>query len=387
MKKRHFFVAGIFLFAAAAYAVSGMAGDTESAEQPAEKKPVRTVVLSPAPFQLTEEFSGFVRGIRQADVAPKASGYIIRLLKEEGESVRAGEALAEIDGAELSAAKESALRSLQSIGKTLDETEKYYDQKVDEAKAALENAKDDYESGDASASDVDVAEESLKSAKKFRDAQLASLKTEKAGIEGLLIVSDAHLKNTIVRAPFSGVITQKKASPGSFAAPGVPIYAIASPEALEAAVSLPGTVARGVAAGTSVRIFSENVSDTLEGTVFSIAQAVGEATQQSVARIRFASADAARALRLGDHVRVAFPSEALRTALLVPEESIMRIYDDAFVSVVENGRVKRYPVSLGAEQDGQREALSGLEAGAHIIVDGQYAAEDNQEAEETYAAR
>lgn len=364
--------------AAAAYAASDRSVENDRVTIP-EKKTVRTITLSPVELRPTREFSGFVRGVRQADVAPKISGSVVHLLKEAGENVRGGEVIAEIDGTELSAIQESTLHSLRATDTAIKTTKKYYDQKVDEAESVLDHA--------SGSSETDAAEEALRSAKKLRDAELASLSTQKAALEGSLMVSHASISNTLIRAPFAGIVTEKKVSLGTFVSSGTSLYTIASPDALEVTVSLPRSVARELSTGTTVRVFPGNASDAIDAKISSIASAVGEATQASVARIRFPSTDETETLRLGEHVRVVFPSQASRTALVVPEASILRIYDDAFVAVVENHRVKKVKVSLGENMDGQREIVSGLETGVHVIVEGQYSAGDNQEVEETYAAR
>lgn len=372
MKKGIFAVVGIIAVAAAWYVSTDRHADQENTP---EKKTVKTVLVSPAAFQETAEFSGFVRGERQTDVAAKTGGYLIRLTKEEGDSVRRGEVIAVIDGSELSAARQSALLSLQSIEKSLRATEEYYDQKVDEAKTATDNT-----SGSANREN---AEEALKSAKRLREAELAGLKLQKASIEGSVLVSEASATNLTLRAPFDGIVTSKHASLGSFVSAGIPVYTIASPESIEIAVSLPENVAARVTRGSTVSV-SDTRGGRANGTVAALASSADASSQRSVARIRFSALP--EDFRIGEHVRVSFPVGSPRDALLVPEQAIIALYDDFFVYTAEDGRAVRHTVTLGAPADGgRREILSGLQGDASIIIEGAHAVRDQQPIEESYA--
>lgn len=372
MQPRLFFAATVLLsvLGGTLFLVSDTASKSDAPIQPT----VRTIPLVPSPLQDHAEYSGFVRGVRQADIAPRVNGSVVKLLKEEGDVVRQGEMLAVLDGNELSASRQSALLSLEALGKTLRESKDYYDQKVDEAKTTLDHA---------SADDRDAAEEALKSAKRFRDVQLSALATERAGLEGTALVAGAQSANLTIRAPFAGIIIRKHLSLGSFITAGSPVYTIAMPDELEVAVSLPASVAAGIVRGSSVQVINENT--TVLGSVFSVAVAADETTQRATARVRFASNTAAEVLRLGSHVRVVFAVGQERSTLLVPESAVLSAYDDTFVYVVEEGMARRKPVTIGASDDeGHRAIIAGVDPGAHIVVEGQHGLIDNEPVKETY---
>lgn len=371
MKKGIFVAVGIIAVAAVWYVSTDRHADQENAP---EKKTVKTVSVSTQPFQETAIFSGFVRGERQADIAAKTGGYLVRLTKEEGDTVRRGETLAILDGSELLAGKESALLSLQTMEQTLRDTEKYYDQKVDEAKTAYDNA---------SGSERESAAEALKSAKRLRTSQLSALKSERASIEGSLLVSEANAANLIVRAPFDGVVTAKYASLGSLISAGMPLYTVAAPASLEIAVSLPADIAARIARESSVSV-SDSRGGRAIGTVAALASSADEVSQRSIARIRFSTLP--DDFRIGEHVRVSFSVGTPHAAILIPETAIIAEYDDFFVFTAENGQAVRHAVTLGVSAgDGRREILSGLGSGSHVITEGAHALSDRQPIEETYA--
>lgn len=332
--------------------------------------PVRTAPVETGIFRPTIGTSGFVRGVSQADVAPKIGGYVVDLRVEEGDSVRAGQTVAVLDGVELSAARTQAVLSLEAARKTLSETEDYYDQRVDEAEAALEKVEKQYDDGDASEEDRTVAREAEKSAKRLRDAEIAAAEAVVASAEGAAIVAGTMLSQATVTAPFSGTIVARHRSVGSFVAAGTPLYTIVSPDELEIRTAVPAAFSTRVEVGAPVLIRPEHGAEELSGTVFSVARAVGEASRQTVARVRI-DADREKELpSVGTYAEVEIPVDGSRDCVSVPERAIIERYDDTFVFVVEDGVAERRRVELGDSSDGCYRVLSGVSAGERVIVEG-----------------
>lgn len=331
--------------------------------------PVRTAVAELREFRDDILSSGFVRGVRQADVAPKINGSVVDLRVEEGEAVFAGQVLAIVDGAELSAARKRTLLSLEAARKTLSETKDYHDQKVKEAEAKRESAEEQYDDGDITREERDVAREAEKSAEKLRYAEIASAEAEIAAAEGSALVSETALSQATVRAPFSGVVIERHASLGSFVTPGLPIYTIVSPDQIEIRATVPGSYADRVSLGEPVRIVLESGEEVM-GEVFSIARAVGETAQRSLVRIRLAETHDSRPL-IGSYVEIFIPVGEPRMNVSVPEQAIIERYDDAFVLVFFDGIAEKRRVEVGESRDGRVEVVSGITEGERIIVEGQ----------------
>lgn len=383
MKRTHA-IAALSLLAviAGAFALSHTEQDAHSAE---EAKTVTTLIATDSIFQPETDFSGFVSGTRSADLAPRGSGFVVRLLKEEGDRVSQGETIALLEASEIQAGRMGALDALRTIDSTVSRTARYYDQKVDEAKTALDHAEENYRSGSASKQDVDTAEEALKSAKRLRDAEISGAKANRSEAAGNALVSAALEDNLIIRAPFSGIVTRRYLSIGAIASPERPVYAIASPDATEILISIPSATARSLSAGTPVRVISDIGETEIPGRIFSLAPGSDAMTQQSLARIR--ADKPSDTLRIGDHARVRFPVGEAHTALMIPESAIERIYDEARIAVVENGTVRYKSVVLGQGRDTDREIISGIEPGEHVVIEGIHSIRSGQSVTERYVER
>jgi RND family efflux transporter MFP subunit len=341
-------------------------------------KPVKTVVATTTNFHSIGDFSGFVSGVRQADISPKAGGYVTGLLKIEGDSVKAGETIATLDGSELLAMDQSALMSLDAVQKTLGETKEFYAQKVDEAQAMLKKIKENYSNGSITEKDVKVGEEALDSAKKMRDLQNSGADANVATAQGGELVAHIATKNATIVAPFSGIITKKYATVGSFVAPGTPLYAIASPADLEIDISVPGSIGGNLSRGEEVSVIPNGqTGSVVSGYIFSVSGAVEATMQKAFVRVRFSEAENKKALFLGQYVNVTIPAGKERVAILIPEKAILREYDDTFVFILdEDGKVKKQKIILGEASGELHEVLSGVFAGDRIVTEGQYALRD-----------
>jgi RND family efflux transporter MFP subunit len=341
-------------------------------------KNVRTVVATMSDFHSTATFSGFVAGVKQADASPKSGGYVTKMLKEEGDTAQKGETIAVLDGSELLAMEKSAMLSVDAINKTLESTGDFYNQKVDEAEAMLKKTKESHSNGEATKKDVKIGEESVSSAKKMRDLQNAGAKASVAAAQGGALVARMAAKNSTIVAPFSGVITKKYSSVGSFAGPGTPLYAISSPEELEVSLSVPRAISEKLSKGDAVIVNSEGQAGlTIPGYIFSISQGAESATQKSNLRIRFADFKENKMLFLGQYASVVVSSGNMRKAILVPEKSILFEYDDTFLYVVKNdGVVAKKKVTLGESSGELREVLSEISEGEKVITEGQYQLRD-----------
>ena len=155
--------------------------------------------------------SGYVTARRQATVSAKITGKITEVLIEEGMRVQEGAVLARLDDTEARAQLSLALAQLVAARSQLDEV-----------RALLAQAERDYARQDELFQKKFIAEQTLDAARAQRDstrARLAALDQQvKVAQEGVS-VAQVNLDNTVVRAPFSGVVIAKAAQPGEMISP------------------------------------------------------------------------------------------------------------------------------------------------------------------------
>lgn len=155
--------------------------------------------------------SGYVVARRQATVSSKVTGKVVEVLVEEGRTVKAGEVLARIDDvnarAQLALAQSqlaAARAQLAEVRVQLDETQRQRDRTRELAERKL------------------VSQQALDTAQANYDAQLARLESTQRNVDVSarnVEVQQRALEDTVVRAPFDGVITVKNAQPGEMISP------------------------------------------------------------------------------------------------------------------------------------------------------------------------
>jgi RND family efflux transporter MFP subunit len=179
--------------------------------------PVRVAVAQPvsadnaaAPASILDA-SGYVVARRQATVASKITGKMVELDIEEGDHVKEGQVIARLDGTNLRAALDAARAQLDYAKSGLAETE-----------VNLKNAKRDYDRQTSLLAGHFVSQSAVDNAQTSMDALAAQLATQRTNVEVAqrnIDVAQRNLDDTVVRAPFAGVVTVKAAQPGEIVSP------------------------------------------------------------------------------------------------------------------------------------------------------------------------
>ncbi|MCB9766784.1 MAG: efflux RND transporter periplasmic adaptor subunit [Candidatus Omnitrophica bacterium] len=155
--------------------------------------------------------SGYVTARREATVASKVTGKVIEVMVEEGMEVEAGQVLAKIDSSNVEQSLELAQAQLASAS-----------QAVEETKANLNQAEIDLRRTTALASKGVTADADLdrdRTKVRLNTARLQRQMAEIAVAEREVEVWKQQLDDTIIRAPFAGVVTTKDAQPGEIISP------------------------------------------------------------------------------------------------------------------------------------------------------------------------
>jgi RND family efflux transporter MFP subunit len=155
--------------------------------------------------------SGYVVARRQATVASKITGKMVELDIEEGDHVKEGQVIARLDDTNIRASLNAARAQLDYAKAGLSETQ-----------VNLANAKRDYERQQSLIKGHYVSQSALDNSQTAMDALTAQLATQRSNIEVAernVDVAQRNLDDTIVRAPFTGVVTVKAAQPGEIVSP------------------------------------------------------------------------------------------------------------------------------------------------------------------------
>lgn len=290
-------------------------------------------------------FLGDVSALRQASLAAGAPGEVRRVFVRVGDRVRQGDLLVEIDPSLASARVRAAAASKQA------------------GAAQLERAQRDAERLSVAGPDIAAAAEieQARSERKRAAAERGRLKAAEAEAR-------AELSRHRVRAPFDGVIANRRVDPGDWVDPGVEVVELIDDGEVEVLTSIPPEVARFLSIDDKAGLSREG--ETTRATVRGIVRALD--TESRTVRLRLTPDQPTRWLLPGAAVDVLLTIERSEEgALVVPRDAL--VYGIASLKVVKSVDGKAEPVPVEVVARGRDEVLvraEGLAAGDLVLTRG-----------------
>jgi RND family efflux transporter MFP subunit len=190
-----------------------------------------------------------------------------------------------------------------------------------------------------------------------------------ASVQAAVQSAQAALQNYQIVAPISGVVTQFDAKRGEFASPGTPLVSVISSNSFEVDALVSeidiGKVALANKVSMTIDAFP---GETFMGTIFYISPA--QTTTGGVVgykiKIAFDKNDAR--MKSGLTANSVITTRQKEAVLFLPQYAILQTDKGTFVEIVENGKVKNMPVTLGLQdQNGNVEIASGVIKGEQVL--------------------
>jgi RND family efflux transporter MFP subunit len=306
------------------------AGPPATQGAPAAIKAAITEVRA-AQFPVVVEVTGQITAASQATLSAKVQGTVQELRVREGETVRKGQALVVLDSRDLRA--------------NLARAEAEYDN----ARAHLARMQRLYQQESVAKQELDNATRAYKVAAAGRRA------------------AEAHLSDTVITAPFDGVVTEKRIEVGELAAPGRPVLKLEDPRRLRLEATVSEGDVKAVAVGDKVAVVVDALGDRpLTGTVAQVLPAGDPATHTFVVKVDLPPAPG---LKSGMFGRMRLDKGVSQT-LAVPEPALIERGQLTGVYVVGDDQVVHLRwVKVGRTSGGHVEVLSGVNAGERILAD------------------
>jgi RND family efflux transporter MFP subunit len=346
--------------------------------KPAPAVPVRAATAvaqaSAASANSVLDASGYVIARRQATVSSKVTGKVVELLIEEGKAVKAGEVLARLD--------DSNTRAQLSLSESQLDASKAAQAEVKvqlvEAERQLRRTRELHERKLVSDAAIDNAQSTVDSLK----ARLESAQLNVSVAERGVSVQRRLLDDTVVRAPFAGVITVKNAQVGEMISPlsaggagtRTGIGTLVDMDSLEIEVDVNENFINRVRPGQRVEAVLNAYPDwKIPCAVIAVIPTADRSKATVKVRIGIEAKDARIIPDMG--VRVAFLPEGEAAAaadapagVLVPAEAVKDEAGTSVVFVLKGEAVERRAVKLGAARGGQVQVLAGLGAGEQVAI-------------------
>lgn len=340
---------------------------TEAATLP--PVPVKVIEVRHVDWPFIYEAPGTVRARTASTLASKVMGFVREVRAQPGDTVTAGQVLVVIDSRDLESGLEQARAAEQEARSGIAEA----DNAVAAAKAQLSLAQitfkrmeDLFQKKSISHQEYDEARARLQTAEAAHQMALsrrAQLDAKIAQARQAVETASVLRSYAEIRAPFAGIVTEKRVEQGQMATPGTPLLTIeqAGGYRLEAPVeeSMLGHVRRGQA----VEVLIDASGQTLKGRIDEIVPAIDPSSRAFTVKASIPSGPGIRSGLFG-RLRIARGSHP---ALVVPSDAIIKRGELQSVLVAEGGVARSRMITSGLVRDGLVEVLSGLQAGEKII--------------------
>jgi len=317
--------------------------------------------------------SGYVTARRQATVSSKVTAKVLEVLIEEGMAVKEGQVLARLDASNTDASLKLAEAELRAAKTALDETKV----QLAESKLRLDRTRALVKDSVVSQAELDRIQAETDSL----EARLGRQREEELVAERRLDVWTQQLEDTIIRAPFDGVVTTKDAQPGEMISPVTAgggftrtgIGTVVDMSSLEIEVDVNESYINRVRAGQAVEAVLDAYPDwTIPARVIAIVPTADRDRATVRVRIGFEALDPRILPDMG--VKVAFREEvqeqASRRAVLIPRAALRKDEGRDVVFVVAGERVERRAVNVGVDAGGEDAlVLAGISAGERVVVE------------------
>jgi multidrug efflux pump subunit AcrA (membrane-fusion protein) len=352
-----------------------------------ESVAVATEIATPGSVAESYQAVGTVSSKASAVLSSRTMGRVLAVHVREGDRVRAGQLVVEIDARDVmaqaskaAAGRTEAEQSREEVDRSITAAEQSL--AADEAQARLAKvtferfaqllerravSRQEYDEAEAR---YRVAAARVESAK----ASVAAIRARRGAVQARIAQAGADVESASVAvsyqrvtAPFAGIVTRRLVEVGTMASPGMPLLTVEDERVyrLEAGVeeAFAGRLTLGAVVPVTVPALGEL---RLEGRVGEIVPAADPASRSVMVKIDL---PAAVGLRSGMYGRAEF-ARGERSTLTVPKAALVEQGQLVSVFVVENGEAHLRVVTLGKEREGRVEVLSGLSEGDRVVVDG-----------------
>lgn len=296
------------------------------------KLSVEAIVITSSKLDNKLTVTGSVLPNESLELKSEISGKITSIKFKEGNNVKKGDLLLQINDDEIAAQLEK-----QRYNRKLNQDNEFRQRKLVEKDA--------------------ISQEEY-------DNALNRLNTTVADIKLL----EAQLAKTRIKAPFDGVIGLRYVSEGAYLSPSAIIATLYNISPAKIEFAIPGRYSTQVAQGKKIFFAIENDLTIHEGEVYAIEPRIDPSTR--TLKIR-ALADNEKGILLpGQFVKVELVLQSMENAILVPTEAVIPEQNGKMVFILEGGKAKGVKIETGIRTNNALEVLSGLKVGDTLLTTG-----------------
>ena len=346
---------------------------------------------------VTATTTGTVQARALSKISSQYTGRIKRILKRDGERVKKGETLLEIENNDANAQLRLAEANLRGTktelsqlllsrdmvvsqaSSTLNQTRA----KLDNAAANLDRANSLYTKGmiskqemDSAKSTFDVAQADYESARanelqgKMKDEEIKTARARVEQMESNLQLAGVQLGRTYITAPYSGIITELFVEEGELLSIGTPVLEMADESTMEVDAVIDEVDVGKLRIGQDVKLTFDAFKEKQSlGKILEISPYITTTKEQNrTVNIKVGITTGQDGILVGMSTDVEVITGRAKDVLYLPTNAIIEKADGQFVFVAEKGVAREKRIKTGLSNWDTSEVIEGLREGDEVIT-------------------
>lgn len=331
-----------------------------SASAKPEPTPVEVAAVETRRLDRSILVTGSLLPDETVTVSSEIPGRIARINVDFGQFVRKGDVIAELEHTEAQIAidrnRAAMTQALARLGLDKADTAPTSTPAMRQAMAQLEDAKFKYESAGKLVKSGDISQDrfnELEKAYRAREAAVEAARDEMrtqwasiAAIQAEMRLMEKRMRDTVIRAPFDGSVSERKVAPGQIIKDNVPLITLVKTHPMRLRLEVPESAAGAMKPGTRLDFTTDATGDTKFAAVLrELNPALNEQSRTLIAEARLTGADSR--LRPGMFAQVRLILAKDIEAVVVPKQAIYAVAGLTKVFVVRNGKIVECKVAPG----------------------------------------
>lgn len=333
-----------------------------------------------------DTYKSTLEAYEQGIISSKISAKVTKVVVENGQYVNEGDTIAVLDDQDIQNSIKTATAQLEVNEKQVNSAEQQLNStqtsleklkiNVDDAQRNYDREKALFDAGAVSQSELDASEKALNTSKADYNSGQANIEISKASIESAKASVEAQkvnieklqndLNNVVIKAPISGVISEKNVNVGQIINQGAVLAKINDISYVFATIQVPQEKINDIEVGKPAEVTLEDNNTVHNGTLDSI-DLSGDSTLR-VFNCKIKMENSNKELLPGEYAKVNFSNtENNNKVITIPVSSLAGSEGDYYVFINDNGVASKVAVDIGDADENNVEITSGVKEGDEII--------------------
>ena len=372
----------IVLYAVIVILVAGCALVAKSKLLPDKQSKPTAVVAHKTSVQVREAktvekgysnaYKATLEAYKQGVISSKMSAKVTSVLVENGQFVNQGDTIATLDDQDIRNNIKTEQSKLQVNERQLNAVQvsmEKYKVNLNDAQRNYDRQKALLEKKIIAQTDLEVAEKALNNAQADYDSGNASIETSKANMAAEQVTISNYqdnLNNTVIKAPISGVISDKAVSVGQMASVNATLAKVNDISSVYATIQVSQDQVNSVKIGQVATINIDGSDKTYNGTVQNMDSSADATSRVLNCKIKIDS-NGDKSLLPGFYGKVSLTSDEKAKMITAPISALAGNEGNYSVFINDNGKAKKQKVTIGETNKNDIEITSGIKDGDQII--------------------